>query len=87
MVDGRPDVATLTAGGNDLLQLAFWGGDAARDDDLVAGPLRNLAEIARILRGTGCPVIMNTVYDPTDGQDALLKGSLWNRASGSRSMS
>lgn len=56
----RPDVVTLTAGGNDLLM--GMGGDL----------LGNLAKIAKRLAGFECPVIMNTIYDPTDGDDRLL---------------
>src|SRR5687767_13494848 len=45
LVTTRPDVATLTAGGNDFLQAAFCGADANRPDGrdaLVGRPLKNL---------------------------------------------
>ena len=65
-----PDVVTLTAGGNDLLQALAW--DAAGDRaSPAAQPLRNLERIAATLRTYACPVIVNTVYDPTDGSDLL----------------
>lgn len=73
----KPDVVTLTAGGNDFLQIAFqivnplgcgshsWG-------DLPRTPLENLGQIVERLAEFACPVILNTVYDPTDGDDTLL---------------
>ena len=54
------DVVTLTIGGNDLLT-----GRPAR------AILANLALIADRLQAYRCPVIVNTVYDPTDGDDEL----------------
>lgn len=68
-----PDVVTLTIGGNDFLQGAWqalntptgWGMVSAR-------PLANLEQIAARLATFGCPVLLNTVYDPTDGDDTLL---------------
>ena len=58
----QADVVTLTAGGNDLL-----GGKRA------AEILGNLAQIAERLAAFRCPVVMNTVYDPTDGDDELAR--------------
>jgi lysophospholipase L1-like esterase len=52
------DVVTLTAGGNDLL-----GGDLPR------AILRRLHEIARRMQPLGGRVIVNTVYDPSDGDN------------------
>lgn len=65
---GEPDVVTLTACGNDLL--------VALTSDLPAEAVAaDIAErynrIIEELRGLPCPVIINTVYDPTDGQDHL----------------
>jgi lysophospholipase L1-like esterase len=54
------DVVTLTAGGNDLL-----GGDPPR------AILRRLHEIAARTQPLGAPVIVNTVYDPSDGHNEL----------------
>lgn len=69
----RPDVVTLTIGGNDLLGGFFERrvGDrttapAAALDRIVA----NLETIGERLTAFGCPTILNTVYDPTDGDDA-----------------
>jgi lysophospholipase L1-like esterase len=50
------DVVTLTAGGNDLL-----GGDLPR------AILRRLHQIAQRLQPVGSRVVVNTVYDPSDG--------------------
>jgi lysophospholipase L1-like esterase len=54
------DVVTLTAGGNDLL----LGRPAAA---ITA----NLRAIAEHLAQLDARVILNTIYDPTDGDDAL----------------
>src|SRR5688500_17265990 len=74
LVTARPDVVTVTAGGNDFLQAAFYGADPRRPEGkyaLVGRPLDNLNRIADNLRRWTCPVIINTIYDPTDGNDAL----------------
>jgi lysophospholipase L1-like esterase len=54
------DDVTLTAGGNDLL-----GGD------LPHAILRLLHEIAHRIQPLGARVIVNTVYDPSDGDDSV----------------
>jgi lysophospholipase L1-like esterase len=54
------DVVTLTAGGNDLL-----GGDSPR------AILRRLRQIANRLQPLGAWVVVNTVYDPSDGDNAI----------------
>jgi lysophospholipase L1-like esterase len=52
------DVVTLTAGGNDLL-----GGDLPR------AILRRLHQIARRIQPLGARVVVNTIYDPSDGDN------------------
>jgi lysophospholipase L1-like esterase len=67
-----PDLVTLTAGGNDFLLAAVYGADPSTKQgwaDLVDKPLANLASIAVRLQEYGCPVILNTIYDPTDGNN------------------
>lgn len=59
-ITGRPDVVTLTAGGNDFL--------VGRPVEEI---LVTLEEIGERLAQLECPVILNTVYDPTDGDDAV----------------
>jgi lysophospholipase L1-like esterase len=54
------DVVTLTAGGNDLL-----GGD------IPSAILRRLRQIAERLRPLGARVVVNTVYDPSDGDNSV----------------
>jgi lysophospholipase L1-like esterase len=54
------DVVTLTAGGNDLL-----GGD------LPHAILRRLHQIAERIEPLGARVVVNTIYDPSDGDDQL----------------
>jgi lysophospholipase L1-like esterase len=73
----RPDVVTLTAGGNDFLQNAFqMPGAAFRPapdfwEKVTGPPFDNLRVIAGRLAEYRCPVLMNTIYDPTDGMDSL----------------
>jgi lysophospholipase L1-like esterase len=52
------DVVTLTAGGNDLLV-----------GDLPRAILRRLHEIAHRIQPLGARVIVNTIYDPSDGDN------------------
>src|SRR5919204_1388983 len=54
------DVVTLTAGGNDLL-----GGDLPR------AILRRLHHIAQRIEPLGARVVVNTIYDPSDGDNDL----------------
>lgn len=68
-----PDVVTLTAGGNDFLQGSFQALNSGAGWGQVASePLGNLEQIAARLAAFACPVIVNTVYDPTDGDDSLI---------------
>jgi lysophospholipase L1-like esterase len=57
----RPEVVTLTVGGNDLA----LAGRPARQ--ILPAIVRIAEEVAFF----NCPVILNTVYDPTDGDDAV----------------
>jgi lysophospholipase L1-like esterase len=54
------DVVTLTAGGNDLL-----GGESPR------AILRRLDQITQRLQPLGGRTVVNTVYDPSDGDNAI----------------
>jgi lysophospholipase L1-like esterase len=54
------DVVTLTAGGNDLL-----GGDVPR------AILRRLDQIAEQIQRRRARVVINTIYDPSDGDNDL----------------
>ncbi len=54
------DVITVTAGGNDLL-----GGDLPR------AILHRLDQIAERIQPLGADVIVNTVYDPSDGDNEV----------------
>lgn len=68
-----PDVVTLTAGGNDFLQGAFAVLNGMGNwEELAREPLANLEQIAARLQAFDCPVIVNTIYDPTDGDDDLI---------------
>ncbi len=72
-----PDIVTLTAGGNDFLQAVFQLSVPPRplapNDWLraVQPPIDNLKRIAEQLAAYRCPVIINTVYDPSDGDNML----------------
>ncbi|AIE85673.1 SGNH/GDSL hydrolase family protein [Fimbriimonas ginsengisoli] len=68
----KVDAVTLTIGGNDLLSGYFFREIGERRSEVVGiGPLReNLVAIAELLRQLNCPVVLNTIYDPTDGDDA-----------------
>ena len=69
----RPNAVTLTAGGNDFLQGSFQALNSIADWGRVANePLGNLEEIAARLADFACPVIVNTIYDPTDGDDSRI---------------
>jgi hypothetical protein len=52
------DVVTLTAGGNDLLV-----------GELPRAILRRLEQIARGIEPLGARVVLNTIYDPSDGDN------------------
>lgn len=68
-----PNVVTLTAGGNDFLQGAWATFNGQGDWSAVSGQtLANLEELATRLAAFGCPVIVSTIYDPTDGDDSRL---------------
>jgi hypothetical protein len=54
------DIVTLTAGGNDLL-----GGELPR------ATLRRLGQISATIEPLGARVIINTVYDPSDGDNEV----------------
>ncbi len=58
-------LVTLTAGGNDLL-----GGDLARPI------LHRLYQIAERIRPLGARVVINTIYDPSDGDNQLARHEL-----------
>src|SRR5436190_14557406 len=58
------DVVTLTAGGNDLL-----GGDDLLGGVLPRAILRRLHQIAERTQPLGARVVINTTYDPSDGNN------------------
>jgi lysophospholipase L1-like esterase len=73
-----PDIVTLTAGGNDLLECALEfrrpaGSSPVSPKEAADRIIENYKKIAVIFVGYGCPVIVNTVYDPSGGSDDLVK--------------
>ena|SRR5579871_4121976 len=63
----RPDIITLTAGGNDFLQAAFQPSPLPNVfppehwQQIAQAPLQNLQAIAARLAAFRCPVIVNTI--------------------------
>ncbi len=72
---GEPPVAdcvTLTIGGNDLLGGFFTrsvGDRSQTAPQALERTIQNLETIGGKLAAMRCPVILNTIYDPTDGDD------------------
>ncbi len=69
----RPDCMTVTIGGNDLLAGYFrrTAGDRnSVDGTTLVRLFENLEAIGDQLARMRCPVVLNTIYDPTDGDDA-----------------
>jgi hypothetical protein len=62
-----PDLVTLTVGGNDLLLAVLSAKEGTAPS--IAPILVNLTKIASKLSDMNCHVILNTIYDPTDGDD------------------
>lgn len=70
LVTVDPDAITLTAGGNDLLQGFFRiAADPSQARTVVDPLLGNLQLILERLKQYSATVVLNTVYDPTDGDD------------------
>jgi lysophospholipase L1-like esterase len=76
-----PTLVTLTAGGNDLLELLGSGASATEEavDDRVVEPIARRAR--RIIERTleklpNATILVSTVYDPTDGSNDLGWGRL-----------
>ena len=71
-LDRRPDLVTVTMGGNDLMG-AY--GDTAAAETVIAGVA---ARGETLLAGlpTGTRVVVTTVYDPSDGTGAVPGGHL-----------
>jgi len=63
-VQGRPDLITLTVGGNNLL-MHETAGEIVPLIDRIGGELERY----------GAQVILATVYDPTDGDDSLAEAT------------
>ena len=73
-VEGKPDVVTLTVGGNDILKVVWWGCSVSWEEEVpLEGLERRIGAFLKVIVGQlsayACPVILNTIYDPTDGDD------------------
>ena len=76
-IEGTPDLVTVTLGGNDLLEAVFFreGGSALKVVASMADPiLTRLEGIADRVSRYGATTLLNTVYDPTDGNDRFAEG-------------
>jgi lysophospholipase L1-like esterase len=62
-----PTLATVTVGGNDLLATYGATGAAGRAIKTVADNGRRLLDGLRGLLGPAAPIVVATVYDPSDG--------------------
>ena len=62
-----PTLATVTMGGNDLLAAYGDAGAAGRAIKTVAGNGRRVLSGLRDLMGPAAPIVVATVYDPSDG--------------------
>jgi GDSL-like lipase/acylhydrolase family protein len=73
----EPTLVSVTIGGNDLLHCL--AADEQTATDIMAAAGRRLDEIVeRLTRrlGPNCLLLLNTVYDPTDGTGELQAGEL-----------
>jgi lysophospholipase L1-like esterase len=70
-IHGRPDLVTLSMGGNDLMG-AYGDTAAARDViSAVADRADRILDTLRAVAGSGATIVVSTVYDPSDGTGAL----------------
>lgn len=76
-IRGTPDLITLTIGGNDLLELACYANHVEMTVDLWLAHARKIVSrvesIVSKLMTFRAVLIMNTVYDPSDGNDEHFK--------------
>jgi len=71
-VTGKPDIVTLTVGGNDLLMgIVHVRTGITMMEQVVNSTLKNLNQICGHIAVYNCPTIINTIYDPTDGSDIV----------------
>jgi lysophospholipase L1-like esterase len=73
-IEDRPDLVTLAVGHNDILKVAWWGCSVSWEEEIpLVGLERRIASFLKVIVGQlsvhRCQVILNTLYDPTDGDD------------------
>ena len=75
-LDRRPDLVTLTMGGNDLM--GAYGDRAAAEAVVRAVAERGERIVRRLADGPGAApgLVLTTVYDPSDGTGAVPGGTL-----------
>jgi lysophospholipase L1-like esterase len=78
LLSNMPSVITLTVGGNDLLEFALGlrqhdgdVGGVASVDAAAESIISNYTAICDRFKDFDCPVITNTIYDPTDGRNDI----------------
>src|SRR3954447_26579608 len=75
-VDVRVDLVTLTMGGNDLMTAYGDTGAAQATITTVAEHADQVLGHVRAAAGPEAPVVVTTVYDPSDGTGAVPAGTL-----------
>jgi lysophospholipase L1-like esterase len=75
-VDVRVDLVTLTMGGNDLMTAYGDTGAAQATIPTVAEHADKVLGHVRAAAGPEAPVVVTTVYDPSDGTGAVPAGTL-----------
>jgi lysophospholipase L1-like esterase len=75
-LDRRPDLVTITIGGNDLM--GAYGDTAAAEAviDVVAERTDTIVRRVRAAAGAAGRIVLTTVYDPSDGTGAVPGGTL-----------
>ena len=67
LLDARPDLVTVSMGGNDLMTAYGDDGAAEATIAIVAELAEHVLGRVRAAAGPAAPVVVTTVYDPSDG--------------------
>ncbi len=70
-LSGRPDLVTLSMGGNDLMTAYGDAAGARATIAAVADRTEQVLARVRAAAGSAAPVVVTTVYDPSDGTGAV----------------
>jgi lysophospholipase L1-like esterase len=75
-LNDRPDLVTLSMGGNDLMTAYGDATAAGATIATVADLAEQVLTRVRAAAGSAAPVVVTTVYDPSDGTGAVPGGAL-----------